>query len=124
MPSSAAIKSTIKLSEAVANADSSEAAAILKQELEQVDGLSLPLQQGLTRSSYTDGENFGVTILSVQRDDEGLHAKAGIQYQGIIAGCSCADDPTPPSTIDEYCEIELVVAENGITTVRLLNDNQ
>ena len=115
---------TIKLSEAVASTDSSVAAAMLKQELEQVDGLSLPLQQGLTRSSYTDGENFGVTILSVQRDSEGLHAKAGILYQGIIAGCSCADDPTPQSTVDEYCEIELVVAENGSTTVKLLNDSQ
>lgn len=116
--------STFKLSKAVASADLSEAAAMLKQELEQVYGLHLPLQQGLTRSSYTDGENFGVTILSVQRDANGLHAKVGILYQGIIAGCSCADDPTPQSTIDEYCEIELVVAENGNTTVRLLNDNQ
>jgi len=120
MPSSV----TIKLSEAVASADSSVAAAMLKQELEKVDGLSLPLQQGLTRSSYTDGENFGVTILYVHRDDEGLRAKAGIQYQGIIAGCSCADDPTPQSIIEEYCEIELLVVENGNTTVRLLNDNQ
>ena len=114
----------IKLSKAVASADSSEAAAMLKRELEQVDGLNLPLQQGLTRSSYTDGENFGVTILSVQRDVKGLHAKAGILYQGIIAGFSCADDPTPQSTIDEYCEIELVVAENGNTSVRLLNDSK
>jgi hypothetical protein len=124
MTSSATVKTNINLSTAVAKADSSEAAVMLKRELEQVDGLRLPLQQGLTRSSFTDGENFGVTILSVQRDVDGLHAKAGILYQGIILGCSCADDPTPQSTIDEYCEIELVVAENGYTTVTLLNDSR
>lgn len=108
----------------MARAEPSEAAALLKRELEQIDGLSLPLQQGLSHSSYTDGENFGVTILSVQRDVNALHAKAGILYQGIIAGCSCADDPTPQSTIDEYCEIELVITENGITTIRLLDESR
>lgn len=98
-------------------------ADVLKRELEKIDGLSLPLQQGLSRSSYTDGRNFGVTVLSVQQEVNGLHAKVGILYQGIIAGCACADDPTPESTIDEYCELELVISECGDTTVSLLEEN-
>lgn len=114
----------IKFSKAVTTADPAEVANLLKKELEHMDGLSLPLQQALSRSSYTDGKDFAVTILSVQRNVRGLQARAGILYQGIIAGCNCADDPTPQSTIDEYCEIELVVSENGNTTVRLLNDSR
>jgi len=115
---------TIKLTETVTRADAPEVAAILKQELERLDGLSLPLQQGLNRSSFTDGKTFSVTILSVQRESEGLHAKAGIMYEGIIAGCSCADDPTPQSTINEYCELELIIQEDGNTTVKLSGGSQ
>ena len=114
----------INLSKVVVESDSPAAVAnVLKRELEKLDGLGLPLQQGLSRSSYTDGRNFGVTVLSVQREGNGLRAKVGILYQGIIAGCACADDPTPESTIDEYCELELIISESGDTAVRLLEQN-
>jgi hypothetical protein len=47
--------------------------------------------------------------------------KAGIFYTGVIAGCSCADDPTPVDELNEYCvvqfDIDRMTAE---TTVRLL----
>ena len=112
----------INLGKVMAHSDSSDLADVLKKELESLDGLSLPLQQCLTRSSYTDGSNFDVTILSVQLGTDGLRARAGILYQGIIAGCSCADDPTPQSTIDEYCELEFLIEGNGNTTVTVLHD--
>jgi hypothetical protein len=115
----------LNLSKVVVEADSPAVVAdVLKRELEKVDGKSLPLQQGLSHSSYTDGQNFGVTVLSVQREANGLRAKVGILYQGLIAGCACADDPTAASTIDEYCELELIIRESGDTIVRLLEENQ
>jgi hypothetical protein len=111
----------LDLSKVVAAGDSSAIAEILKRELEKLEGSSLLLQQGLTRSSYTDGRDFAVIVLSVQREANGLRAKAGVLYQGLIAGCNCADDPTPQSMIDEYCEVELIIAENGNATIKLLD---
>ena len=40
---------------------------------------------------------------------------------GIIAGCSCADDPTPVDTTTEYCELQLEIdRESAETRVILL----
>jgi len=33
--------------------------------------------------------------------------RIGVFYRGIIAGCSCADDPTPVEPVNEYCELNL-----------------
>ena len=42
-------------------------------------------------------------LLSASEDAGLLRVKAGIFYTGIIAGCSCADDPTPIDELNEYC---------------------
>jgi len=45
--------------------------------------------------------------------------KAGLLYAGIIAGCSCADDPTPIDEVTEYCvvrfDIDKATAETKVT---------
>jgi len=86
---------------------------ILKDEIEQLGAGQLPLQQGLSTSSYALDDNLGVAIISVTEKADSIRAKAGIFYSGIIAGCSCADDPTPLDTNSEYCVIELDI--NKIT---------
>ena len=55
-------------------------------------------------------------------DDEGfIHVKAGIFYSGIIAGCSCADDPTPVDEQNEYCEVQFEInKKTAEATVALL----
>lgn len=78
---------------------------VLKQEIERLDPDLLPLQQGLARSSHVAARRPSAMILSAAADDRCIRARAGIFYAGIIAGCSCADDPTPVDEIDEYCEI-------------------
>jgi len=35
-----------------------------------------------------------------------IRVKAGIFYTGVIAGCSCADDPTPIDEQNEYCVVQ------------------
>jgi hypothetical protein len=93
----------------------------LKQEIEQLDPGQLPLQQGLARSSHVADSPFSAIILAVSDDADFIHAKAGISYAGIIAGCSCADDPTPPSEQAEYCEVQLAISKlTAVTTVTLL----
>jgi len=93
---------------------------VLKKEIEQLDAQCLPLQQGLSYSSYTSGDDFSVMIISVNEDNSFLHVKAGVFYSGVIAGCNCADDPTPVPEQNEYCEIMLDISKTtGQTGVTL-----
>ena len=96
---------------------------VLKQEIQSLHGKLLPLQQGLSHSSYAIEENFSVVILGVADDDTAIYVKSGIFYTGVIPGCSCADDPSPDNTYTEYCEIELSIDKSTAeTSVRLLTE--
>lgn len=95
----------------------------LKQELQQLDPRQLPLQQGLSRTSYATDSPHTAVVLGVDEDARFIRAKVGIFYSGIIAGCSCADDPTPVTEENEFCEvlveIDKVTADARVT---LLDD--
>ena len=96
-------------------------ADILKKEIEQLDAAQLPLQQGLTTGSYVTDTPFSVMIISFNEDAGFIQASAGIFYSGIIAGCSCADDPTPVEEQNEYCEVRFAIDKaTAETTVSLL----
>ena len=96
---------------------------VLKQEIQSLDGKLLPLQQGLSHSSYACEENFSVVILSVSGGAASICVKSGIFYTGLIPGCSCADDPTPNNETAEYCEVEFEIdTTTAQTRVRLLTE--
>ena len=81
----------------------------------------LPLQQGLSTSSYALDDKLNVRIISVSEGAGFIRAKVGIFYTGIIAGCSCADDPTPVEEQVEYCVVQLDIDKTTAeTTVALL----
>ena len=95
----------------------------LKQEIQSLHGKLLPLQQGLSHSSYASEDNFSVVILSVSGGDTSICVKSGIFYTGLIPGCSCADDPTPNNETAEYCEVEFEIDKiTAETRVRLLTE--
>lgn len=82
--------------------------AVLKRELaEHAD--ALPLQQALSGASAVADEPVTVVLLDAQADETSIHAKVGIFFAGILAGCSCADDPTPVEPQPEYCELVLEI---------------
>lgn len=92
--------------------------AVLKQEIEQLGAEDLPLQQGLSTGNYVSKTPFTVLVHSVAETENLIRVKVGIFYQGIIGGCSCTDDPTPVSDINEYCEVQLEIDKvSAITTV-------
>lgn len=94
---------------------------ILKGEIEQMDAEQLPLQQGLSTSSYALDDKLNVRIIRVSADTSFIRAKVGIFYKGMIPGCSCADDPTPVEEQNEYCEVQLDINKmTAETTVTLL----
>ena len=94
---------------------------ILKQEIEQLTVDQLPLQQGLTTGSHALDNKLRAMIISVADEGSLIRARAGIFYTGIIAGCSCADDPTAVNEESEYCEVQLDIdkATAGTTVVLL-----
>ena len=83
--------------------------AALKAEIEQLDADQLPLQQGLSISSHVADSPHQAIIIRVSDDKASIRVKAGIFYSGIIAGCSCADDPTPVGEQTEYCEVQIEI---------------
>jgi hypothetical protein len=95
---------------------------ILKEEIERLDAGVLPLQKGLSQGSYTDGKGLAVMIIGVAEEPNLIRAKAGIFYTAMIAGCSCADDPTPVDDLQEYCEVQIDIDRTTAeTTVTLLS---
>ena len=94
---------------------------ILKAEIAHMGAEQLPLQQGLSTSSYALDDKLNVRIISVSEEANFIRAKVGIFYTGVIAGCNCADDPTPVEEQNEYCEVQLDINKlTAETTVALL----
>ena len=91
----------------------------LRQKIEQLDAAQLPLQQGLTRSSHVTDRPFQAMVIAVREEIGLIRAKTGIFYTGVIAGCNCADDPTPIDEQNEYCvlqfDIDRTTAETCVT---------
>ena len=80
--------------------------AVLKQEIAR-QAAELPLQQGLATGNYVADAPVSVIINRVAGEGDTIRVLAGVFYQSVIGGCSCADDPTPVSEINEYCEVQL-----------------
>jgi hypothetical protein len=94
---------------------------VLRKEIEQLDTNLLPLQQGLSSTSHVTDSPRQVMVINVFDVDCYIQVKAGIFYSGIIAGCSCADDPTPVDEQNEYCELRIEINKNTAeATVALL----
>ncbi|MFN2329455.1 MAG: hypothetical protein ABR612_11085 [Chromatocurvus sp.] len=94
--------------------------AILKQEIEALSINQLPLMKGLRSGNYVLDSKIETMIISITADAKALHVKAGIFFPSIIAGCSCADDPSPVEAQQEYCELLFkIVRETAVATVAL-----
>jgi hypothetical protein len=97
----------IQLTKALHTWGSHDFREVLKKEIEELNADQLPLQQGLSVGSYALGDKIEARVISAQEHDGCIRARVGIFYSGIIAGCSCADDPTPVEPQPEYCEVRI-----------------
>jgi len=89
----------------------------LKQEIEQMDVDTLPLQQCLSVGNYVSDTPITVLIQNVTEYGTVIRVKAGIIFQGVLGGCSCAGDPTEASDSNEYGEIQLDIDKNTAEAV-------
>lgn len=95
--------------------------AALKQDIERLNPDLLPLQEALSASSVALTDKLEARIIEASERDGVIRVRAGIFYSGVVAGCSCADDPTPIETQNEYCEVQLDIDRaTAMTTVTLL----
>ncbi len=97
--------------------------ATLKNTLENMSVNELPLQKGLSSSNIALDNNIKVVILTKKDNKTELQIKAAIFYTGVIAGCNCADDPTPMDEQNEYCEVYLNInKQTGDICINLLQE--
>lgn len=97
---------------------------VLKAELEQLQAGQLPLQDGLSIGNYVADEPFTCVINHMAERDGMIRVSLGIFFGSVIGGCSCTDDPTPASEINEYCEVQLdIVRGSAAATFALVDDN-
>jgi hypothetical protein len=93
--------------------------AVLKREVAQLPSGILPLQQAMSFGSHALDDGISVMILGAADAGGFIQVRAGIFFSGIVAGCNCADDPTPVDALSEYCELLLAIdkdtAEAAIT---------
>lgn len=82
-------------------------ADVLGRELAARAG-QLPLQQALSRSSCVAQTPVTVLVYESGEREGRICATAGIFYEGVISGCSCADDPAP-NLVGEYCRLRLEI---------------
>ena len=114
----------IRLDKSLSAWGTREFSNVLKTELEQLQADQLPLQQGLSIGNYVADEPFTCVINHAAERDGVLRVTLGIFFKSVIGGCSCTDDPTPASEINEYCEVQLDIArDSAAATVVLVADN-
>lgn len=95
----------------------------LKREVERLGGDRLPLQQGLSKCNYALDDKVSAMVIGADADEQGIRAKVGLFYTGIIAGCSCADDPTPVEEQAEYCVVQVDIdRRTGEARITLLEE--
>jgi hypothetical protein len=81
----------------------------------------LPLQQGLSTGNYVTADPISVTIIGVAEQAAVIRVRAGIFFRSVISGCSCENDPTPISEINEYCVVQLDIDKaTAATAVTLI----
>jgi hypothetical protein len=94
-----------------------------KREVGRLTGQVLPLQGGLTHGSHASDRVNGVILFSTSESADSVIIKTGLYFTGIIAGCSCADDPTPNNETVEYCEVLIEIdRKSASASISLLAD--
>lgn len=90
-------------------------AETLKQELEEQPPGQLPLQHCLSSSSVALDDPPQVMVISFTATPGIIRARVGVFFGGIIAGCSCTDDPTPVQRQEEYGELLVAIDQASAT---------
>jgi len=110
----------ITLSRSLAAYATPEFKTVLKQEIEALDVSQLPLVRGMAGGSVPLEGSVEAMILDIADTGDSILVKAGLFFRSIIAGCACADDPTPENENNEYCEVQFDIDKSTAETTATL----
>lgn len=103
--------------------DTPELPETFKREVAALGAERLPLQQAVACGDHALSAPTSVCLLSVETHDDARVARAGIFFQSVLSGCSCADDPTPANEFVEYCVLQFAInPDTGLTQVSLAEE--
>ncbi len=112
---------SVRLPETLSAWGTSRLAEVFKREAATLDVAALPLQQALTHGSHVLEQGLEFVLLEAHSDEAGVRLRAGVFFQSVVAGCSCADDPSPVPPLTEYCELLFHIRRpDGDTRIALL----
>ncbi len=111
----------IRLAETLKKWGTHEFDHVLKQELVK-HSEALPLHQALSMSNYVADTPITVTIINTVETQDNIQVSVGIFFQSVISGCNCADDPSPVSENNEYCELLIEISKLTTETKILLQE--
>ncbi|TSA21383.1 MAG: glucosamine--fructose-6-phosphate aminotransferase [Betaproteobacteria bacterium] len=83
-------------------------AGVLKREIEALPRGSLPLAQAV--SWPVDERDLRVMVMGAEAVDGQIHARIGVFFGEIIAGCSCGDEPQMRAA---YAELAVLIAADA-----------
>lgn len=90
-----------------------------KQELVAQDEFARYLQQAMQFGSAAQLDDIEIMLNRVVSLDGDIELNIGVFYHSIIAGCNCADDPSPVEKNNEYAEIQIRIdGDNGATILK------
>ncbi len=111
---------TIRLLESLQAWDTPQFAEVFCKEVERLPHGRLPLHLALSMGSHVVDRPPKLMLLSSDANPTHLALRAGVFFNSVIAGCSCADDPTPTEENNEYCELWFRIdRHSGITQTRI-----
>jgi hypothetical protein len=112
---------TINLSKSLRAWGSTGFDVVLAAEIAQLESAELPLQQGLSAGSHVVEDGRSAMVIARSATVDAISVKVGIFYASVLAGCSCADDPTPVPVLAEYCVVRIDIdRRTGDSNVTLL----
>lgn len=83
--------------------------SVLEAELAALPAGVLPLVRAMSQGSAPGSSPIRITLLGRDSDGEKKVLNVGVFFTSIIAGCSCADDPTPVEELPEYAQLCLII---------------
>ena len=95
----------------------------LRDELRALPDDVLPLQQSLRHGSIALKDELEPLIYACRRTGDDFELDCELFYHSIVAGCQCADDPSPEERLTESVRLLISLrAPDGTAQIRLENE--
>ncbi len=97
-------------------------APALTEALDQA-GLLFPLlQAGMVHGYFADKQSARLMPLAASQHADGFTLRLDIQFQSLMAGCACDDDPTPQQPLTEFMRCTLTFDREGWLETVVIDD--